>query len=124
MTTPEEIESLVRLLMRETVSEEATRVYREIWVLALDDEVISDAVNRLYDQCMGSFVEHLSRAYPDLDVAVLQEFAQTLAVMLEGTSVLYGTSCDRVVPYERSVQISIELLRGMLQKGQIGPPRI
>jgi AcrR family transcriptional regulator len=111
----QELESLVRVLMADTVTEEVVRLFREIWAMSLQDPMICRAIDDFYDALMEKVVQHLSRSQPNADITKLREVAQLIALLTEGACVLYGTRRERVVPYERIIDVITQLF------GNIGP---
>ncbi len=109
----QEVTTLVRWALNDTVSEEAVRLFRELWTMALHDGEIRQAVDDLYDELMNKIVKLLLRSRPWADEGQIREFVHVLALMSEGGNVLYGTRRARAVPYERIIEIAIGL-QGML----------
>jgi AcrR family transcriptional regulator len=109
----QEVTTLVRWALNDTVSDEAVHLFRELWTMALHDAEIRQAVDDLYDELMNKIVKLLLRSRPWADEAQIREFVHVLALMSEGGNVLYGTRRARAVPYERIIEIAIGL-QGML----------
>ena len=109
---------LVRYLWNDTVSESAVRVFRELWVIALEDAVVKDAIDDFYDEVMEDVVESLRRLYPDASIELLRESVHLLTIISEGTSVLYGTRSGRAVSEERMIRIASQVLNAVA-KGEI-----
>jgi AcrR family transcriptional regulator len=109
----QEVATLVRWALNDTVSEEPVHIFRELWTMALRDAEIRKAVDDLYDELMNSIVRQLLRTRPWADEVQIREFVHVLALMSEGGNVLYGTRRARAVPYERIIEIALGL-QGML----------
>ena len=50
--------------------------------------------------------QRIRRSYPDADETSIRELLQVLALMSEGSIVLYGTRRKRAVPYERVTSLA------------------
>ena len=106
----EELQQLIRWLLVDAVTEEGVRTFRELWSMSLFDPVICRATDDLYDELMGYVAELLQRAHPEVDAKVIREVVQCLALMSEGSIVLYGTRRERAVSFERVIELAISLL--------------
>jgi AcrR family transcriptional regulator len=105
----QDVASLVRWLLTDSVAEESAYILRELWTMSLRDAEICRAVDDLYDELMNHIVQLLHRSRPRADVQQIREFVHVLGVMSEGGNVLYGTRMRRAVPYERIIAIATEL---------------
>jgi len=112
-----ELESLTRWLLTDSVAEETMRTFRELWALSVHDQVISSAMDDFYDKLMDAVVELLQRCRPGVERAAIREVVQVLAVMSEGTVVMYGTRIQRAVPHSRFIELAARLL-GSIPLGQ------
>jgi AcrR family transcriptional regulator len=108
-----ELESIVRWLFMDSVTEEAVHVARELWAMSLYDEVIQRAVDDFYDDLMENIVQMLLRRYPKADIGPIRELVQILAIMSEGTIVLYGTRKERAVKIKRVIELATPLLKSI-----------
>jgi AcrR family transcriptional regulator len=106
----QDVRSLVRWLLTESVSEETVKIFRELWVIALHDEDTRTAIDDMYDELMAGVVERLRRSYPNAELHKLQEVVQLLACISEGSIVLYGTRSDRAVPNARMIEVVSQLV--------------
>jgi AcrR family transcriptional regulator len=112
------MDQLFRYLWNDTTSENVVRVFRELWAIALHDAVVKDAIDDFYDSVMEDVLEALRSVYPDASIASLRESVHLLAIISEGTSVLYGTRSDRAVSEERMIKIASQVL-GAVARGEI-----
>jgi AcrR family transcriptional regulator len=108
------LEQFVRQLLTDSITENIVRTFRELWVISLHDEVVCNAVDDLYDALMGSVVELLQRSLPDADPRAIRESIQLLALVSEGSAVLYGTRQARAVPHERIIEIVIKVIDSLI----------
>lgn len=104
------LESLMRLLLEESVSEEGSSLFRELWAMALHDEVVREAVDDFYDELIEGVQTALTRSYPAANPQDVRDLVQLLAVISEGTTVLYGTRRSRLVPYSRMIELAVRLI--------------
>ena len=106
----EELQHLVRWLLTDAVTEEGVRTFRELWAMSLHDATIRDAVDDLYDKLMELVAELLQHSHPNVDANAIHEVVQFLALMSEGSIVLYGTRWERAVSFDRIIDLTILLL--------------
>ena len=109
----QELERLVHWLLMDSTTEETVRVSREIWAMALHDSVIRKAADDFYDELLERLVTLLQRSRPNTDRASIREMVHFLALLSEGTAVLYGTRRERTVRIERIIELAAELLRSL-----------
>ncbi len=100
-----DLEQLVHWLLMESVSDETVRISRELWAMALHDEVIRDAADDFYDVLIEKVVQLLARSRPDAELTALRELVHFLVLISEGTAVLFGTRRERAVSFERIVEM-------------------
>ena len=105
------LENLVRWLLNDAVREEGVRTFRELWAMSLHDPVIGRATDDLYDQLMGHVEALLRRSNPHVDAVAIREVVQYLALMSEGSIVLYGTRRQRAVSFERVIELTIWMIK-------------
>jgi hypothetical protein len=64
---------------------------RELWAMSLHDKIIQRTVDEFYDELMENKVQTLLSCYPKADIGSIRELVKFLAIMSEGTIVLYQT---------------------------------
>ena len=106
----QELQKLVRWLLADAVTETGVRTFRELWAMSLHDPVIRNATDDLYDQLMAHVAALLRRSHPNADVNAIREVVQYLALISEGSIVLYGTRRQRVVSFDRVIELTLILL--------------
>ncbi|AXI55498.1 Nucleoid occlusion factor SlmA (plasmid) [Pseudoseohaeicola sp. NH-UV-7] len=106
----QDVRSLVRWLLTDTVREETVRVFRELWAISLHDESTRTAIDNMYDELMAGVTELLKRSYPNVEVRKLQEVVQLIAFASEGSIALYGTRFDRAVSHEQMIDVITQLI--------------
>lgn len=110
----QEIELLVKFILNDAVVKETVQIYRELWAMSLHDDVICRAVDDFYDDMMEIVFQLFRRSYPEIEEKSIRELVQILALMSEGTAILYGTRQERVVKLERIIEIITPLLKTTL----------
>ena len=106
----EGLQHLVRWLLNDAVREEGVHTFRELWAVSLHDPVICRAIDDLYDELMGHVEALLRRSNPQVDANAIREVVQYLALMSEGSIVLYGTRRRRAVSFDRIIELTISLI--------------
>ena len=114
----QELEMLVNVALMDNVAEGTVRISRELWAMALHDEVIRDAVDDFYDELMERMVNMLQRSRPKAEKAAIQEIVHVLLLLAEGTSVIFGTRRERAVSVERIIEVATPLLESLEPKRQ------
>ena len=106
-----EVEMLVHFALMDSVDEKTVRVSRELWALALHDDVIRDAADDFYDELMERLVNMLQRSRPHVDKAAIRELVHFLLLLAGGTTVLFGTRRERAVSVERMIEVATQILK-------------
>lgn len=107
----QQVESLVRWALMDNVDETTVRISREIWAMALHDDVIREAADDFYDELMERLVLMLQRSRPNADKVAIREMVHLLVLLAEGTAVLFGTRRDRAVSVERVIEVTTQIFR-------------
>ena len=108
------MEELVQWLLKDTLTKNIIHIFRELWAISLHDEVVRDYIDDLYDELMDSTCKSLIRSYPDINETSIRELLQMLALISEGSIVLYGTRRKRKVSYERIIALFISLMENIV----------
>ena len=87
--------------------------------MSLHDEIIRRSVDDLYDHLMDGVVQLLRHSHPNVDVASIRELVQVLALISEGSTVLYGTRRTRAVPLKRVIELVTPLVGSIAPDVQI-----
>jgi hypothetical protein len=114
------VETLVRWLLEEAIQEDAMWLFREFWAMALHDEVVREAVDDVYDELMDKVAATLEASYPAADPQTIRDLVQFIALISEGSTVLYGTRRSRAVSHQRVVELSVRLI-GVIAP-ELAPP--
>jgi len=111
-----EFEPFVRWLLRDSTDGDTVRLFREMWALSLRDDEIAQSVDDFYDEMIALIERLIRRARPDASEVAVREVVHLLALMSEGSAVIYGLRPERAVPVERL----IELVTAMLESAASG----
>ncbi len=127
-TRPESsLVKLVEWLLHDAASVISSRIFRELWAMALHDGVVARAIDDFYDVSIDKIVTLLREAHPGLDTRDALELVHLLALMSEGTNVVYGTRLNRAVALDRLTQVAsatlVDLLRARLTVSSRQAPR-
>ena len=114
--TEQQVNMLVHWVLMDNVDEITVRTGREIWAMALHDNIIRNAVDDFYDELIERLVNMLQRSRPNSDKTTIREMVYFLVLLAEGTSVLYGTRRERPVPVERMIEVVILLIKSLAPK--------
>ncbi len=95
------LDRLVTWLMQDASTPAASRVFRELWAMALHDATVARMVDDFYERAIANVVTLLRTSDPTIAESDAQEAAYLVALLSEGTNVLYGTSKRRTVPLDR-----------------------
>ena len=115
-----DVEALVRWLLNDAVAEETVWLFRELWAMALRDKVVREAVDDLYDELMDRIASALHVACPEADPKGVRDLVQFLALMSEGSTVLYGTRHKRATPHKRMIDLTVRMVGVISPK--LAPP--
>jgi AcrR family transcriptional regulator len=101
---------LLRWYMSDSVSREISRVFRELWVMALHDPEIARAMDRFYDELHRLAAARLRVAWPALSRQRAHDIAQLLGTISEGTNPIYATAPRSGRSLARVARLSGDLL--------------
>ena len=108
--SPRAFGSLVAWLMRDSVSTQTSRLFREFWTIALHDPFIARAIDTFYAEVQETASIHLRHNFPRLPRGRVREIVQLMGIISEGSNVLYGTARDPTAPLERVIRLACSLL--------------
>ena len=108
--SPRAFRSLVAWLMRDSVSAQTSRLFREFWTIALHDPVIAATIDRFYAEVQETASTRLRRNFPNLSPRSVREIVQLMGIISEGSNVLYGTARSPTAPLDRVTRLAGTLL--------------
>ena len=109
------LSQIVRLIMLDSASEKTVRTFRELWAISLHDKEVCKAVDDMYDVLMERVADLLQRLRPEADMKLIRESVQLLALISEGTAVLYGTRSNRAISHEQIIRVVTQVLDSHLE---------
>ena len=101
---------LLRWYMSDSVAREMSRVFRELWAMALHDPAVAKAMDRFYDELHRLAAARLRVAWPKLSRRRARDIAQLLGTISEGTNPIYATASRSKSSLARVAQLAGELL--------------
>ena len=111
------VERLIEWVMKDSASTATNRLFRELWAMAPHDPVVARAVDDLYDLAITSVAGLLRDTYATLVPSDALALAHMIALISEGTSVIYGTRPDRKVTVEQLARVVTEVIAPSLNSG-------
>ncbi len=108
--SPAAFRSLVAWLMRDSVSTETSRLFREFWTIALHDPFIARAVDRFYAEVQETASAQLRHNFPKLQRGAERAIVQLMGIISEGSNVLYATARNPTAPLGRVTTLACTLL--------------
>jgi len=112
--TRADLEEFVVWVLRDTITDETSGLFRELWVMAKHDTVVACEVIKFYEDAMERFVELMTPLYPDVDRRRLQMAAHLLVTLTEGSTVLFAGPGDRTVSFEEMLPMLTDVVFGRL----------
>jgi AcrR family transcriptional regulator len=108
--SPDAFRSLVVWLMRDSVSAQTSRLFREFWTIALHDPVIARAIDQFYAEVQETAARRLRDNFPNLPARSVREIVQLMGIISEGSNVLYATAHNPTAPLDRVSRLASSLL--------------
>ena len=119
MSPTEELKAMVEWLITDSASRATSRIFRELWVMALHDTYIARAVDDFYDETMARGVRLLLRSQPGLTDASARALVHLIVLTSEGANAVYGTRA-RATSLQDTIALAVELV-AKAANGQINP---
>lgn len=113
---PDAFAKLIAWLIHDSTTPVTSRLFRELWAMALHDPFIKDAVESLYARCAMRIVNVLHQSYPDLGATDAKEIAHLLLMICEGTNPIYGTCPRRGAPISKVSKLAVEALLQLVKE--------
>lgn len=117
------LEALVRWLLEEAPDDESMRLFREIWAMALHDDIVRQSIDDFYDRMIERVTDTLIAAHPAADPRAISDLVHFVAVISEGSSVIYGTRSARATSHRRMIDLAmrmVSVIAGDLESGRQG----
>jgi len=119
MSPEEELKTMVEWLITDSASRATSRIFRELWVMALHDPYVARAVDDFYDETMARGVRLLLRSQPGLTDASARALVHLIVMTSEGANAVYGTR-TRATSLQDTIALAVELF-AKAANGQIKP---
>lgn len=84
--------NLVRWFIRDSVSPDTSRLFRELWSMALHDPTVAEAMDKFYEQAHVTAAALLRLLHPGLGPQDARDIVQLMGMVSEGANVIYGTA--------------------------------
>lgn len=108
--SPKAFRSLVTWLMKDSVSRQTSRLFREFWTIALHDAFIANAVDGFYAEVQETMAALVRQHFPDLSRNAAREIVQLMGIISEGSNVLYATARTPTAPFRGVSRLACTLL--------------
>jgi AcrR family transcriptional regulator len=102
--------SLLAWLMQDSVSPETSRMFRELWTMALHDPFVANAIDRFYAEVNETVTAVVRRHFPNMRASRAREFVQLIGVLCEGSNVMYATAKRPIAPFRRVCRLACSML--------------
>jgi AcrR family transcriptional regulator len=102
--------ALVEWMMHDSVSPVTSRLFRELWTIALHDEFIATAIDDFYVEVHETTSQLLRQNFPNLTSRMAQDIVQLMGIISEGSNVLYATARVSTAPMSRVARLASTLL--------------
>ena len=102
--------ALVDWMIRDSVSVQTSRLFRELWTIAMHDEIIAAAVDRFYAEVHATAAERLRDNLPHLSAKGARGLVQLMGIISEGSNVLYAKTQQPFAPLNDVARLASELL--------------
>ena len=112
--------ALIEWLMADAASQESNRIFRELWALALHDRFVARAIDDFYDQSIEHIAQMLGRAHPTLPAASANAIVHLLALISEGTGIIYGTRQARAISHAEATALAVDVLTAAVHRAANG----
>jgi len=112
--TTEDLRALLDWLLRDTVTQETSGLFRELWVLAKHDAVAAREVLQFYESLIESFVQTAAQVYPSVEVQRLRQIGHLIGMLTEGGTVLFAGPGERSVAFEEVRPMAIQVVMQQL----------
>ena len=104
------IEGLMNWLLKDAAKNRTTRLNRELWMLSSHFPEVRKKFNSVYDALIGNVVELVSQKYPHLTPQKLDAIGSLIAVLTEGTCIIYGGRYKGTIPFAEFNSAAVKVL--------------
>ena len=101
---------LIEWLMNDAATIESNRLFRELWAMAMHDRFVARAIDDFYDQAIERIAQLLRAERPAMDRKSALAIAHLVALVSEGTGVIYGTRVARAANHANVRALAVDVL--------------
>lgn len=112
------VDGIVRLLLVESVDAQAMALFREIWSMALHDEMVRECIDDFYDTVMERITQTLGEMYPSANQQAICDLVHLIAAISEGSTVIFGTRRSRASSHEQMIELALRLVAAEVSRLQ------
>ena len=105
------IEGLMNWLLKDAAKNRTARLNRELWMLSSHFPEVRKKFNYVYDVLISNVVELLSQKYPHLTQQKLDAIGSFIAIITEGTCIIYGGRYKGTIPFAEFNSAAVKILR-------------
>ena len=113
--TGDDVRELLEWLLCDTVTNETSGLFRELWVLAKHDAVAAREVLQFYESLIESFVQTAAQVYPSIEAQRLRQIGHVIGMLTEGGTVLFAGPGQRSVDFEEVRPMAIQMVMQLLE---------
>lgn len=107
---------LAAWLIHDSTTPVTSRLFRELWAMALHDRFVKEAVEGLYAQSAVRMVNVLRQSHPELGATEAKEIIYLLLMICEGTNPIYGTCPRRGAPISKVSTLAVGALLRLVKE--------
>jgi len=108
----QEFKALIEWLMNDASTPTSNRLFRELWAMAVHDRFLARAIDDFYDQAIERIAQMLRAANPAMSPESAFTIAHLVAMVSEGTGIIYGTRLTRAASHAAVKALAVEVLTG------------
>ena len=101
---------LIEWLMNDAATIESNRLFRELWAMAMHDRFVARAIDDFYDQAIERIAQLLRAERPAMNRKSALAIAHLVALVSEGTGVIYGTRLARAANHADVKALAVDVL--------------
>ena len=110
-----EIEAFIKWLLTDAQNRKNARLFRELWAISSHYPKAHKGMVIFYNELIRFFVNNISNSYQGLTKHELEKICCLLAVLSEGTGIVYGGCYRLPVKPEKIITLVIEIVTGYMK---------
>jgi AcrR family transcriptional regulator len=104
------VESLFEWLFTDANNEKSARLFRELWTLSSHYPKVHKKMADFYKRLISFYVQYLSQEYPSKSHHELETIICLLAILTEGTGVVYGGRYGLPIKFKEIISIIMKIV--------------